>query len=63
MSLAKINYEYSKMVSGLISLQFDPYDPTHILTSEMESFCLERLMDKLNKLLVSKILSHDFVSP
>ena len=31
MSLAKINFEYSKMMGSIISLSFDPFDPQIIL--------------------------------
>lgn len=63
MSLAKINYEYSKMIGGLISLQFDPYDRTCMLTSEMDVYVLEKVLTKMNRLLLTKILSHHYQIP
>lgn len=60
MSLAKINFEYSKMVGKMISLQFDPFDRTCILEEEMEMFVFETILSKMNKLIVSKILSHHY---
>ena len=60
MSLAKINYEYSKMMGSVISVNFDPFDTKLLLSSEMEVFVLGRVMEKMGKLLLSKVLSHHY---
>lgn len=42
----------------MISLQFDPFDSTTILQSEMETYVFSKILKKMDRLLVSKILAH-----
>jgi hypothetical protein len=47
----------------MISLQFDPYDRTTILETEMETFVFEKLLEKMNRLLLAKIIAQRFEIP
>ena len=51
------------MVANMISLQFDPFDRTEILINDLHSYAFEKLLEKLYKLLTTKILSKHFTTP
>jgi hypothetical protein len=48
------------MVGSMISLQFDPFDKTHLMKTDMESFVITKILHKMDRLLQSKILSHHY---
>ena len=51
------------MVGTMISLQFDPFDRTHIFKTDIESLIVTKILHKMDRLLQSKILSHHYKIP